>query len=68
LKRRFFWSRDAGVRCENCGELWRGDRSAYIDALANRMTAPRRFMNGPERGMIYGYNRRVLTDGGGQDV
>lgn len=60
LSRRFYWTPDAGVECGNCGEVWRGDRDAYIDALADRMTTPGRFLNGPPRGLICTYHRRLL--------
>lgn len=64
VKRRFWWMSDAGTECENCGHVWRGDQIGWEKGLADRMTAPGRFLNGPLRGIIYEHNRRILSDGG----
>lgn len=62
VKRRFYWKRNAGTHCRTCGKVWPGDPDEWLKGLADRMTAPGRFLNGPVRGVIYRHHERILTN------
>jgi len=62
VKRRFYWKPNAGTRCQTCGETWRGDPDGWVEGLADRMTAPGRFLNGPVRGVIFRHHKRILNE------